>query len=74
MAIRGQATDIEIHAKEILKVREQLNQILANHSGQSLETIHIDTERDNFMDSHTAVEYGMVDKVLDSRSKEPVSE
>ena len=71
---QGQATDIEIHAKEILKVREQLNQILANHSGQSLEMIHVDTERDNFMDSYTAVEYGLVDKVLDSRSSEAVTE
>ena len=71
---QGQASDIEIHAKEILKVREQLNQILANHSGQPLDTIHVDTERDNFMDSHTAVEYGLVDKVLDNRSVEPVAE
>lgn len=71
---QGQASDIEIHAKEILKVREQLNNILATHSNQSLETIQLDTERDNFMDSHTAVEYGLVDKVLESRDIEPVAE
>ncbi|MDH3354749.1 MAG: ATP-dependent Clp endopeptidase proteolytic subunit ClpP [Chromatiales bacterium] len=71
---QGQATDIEIHAKEILKVREQLNSILANHSGQPMDTIQLDTERDNFMDGETAVKYGLVDKVLDSRSKEAATE
>ncbi len=71
---QGQASDIEIHAKEILKVREQLNNILATHSKQPIETIQLDTERDNFMDSHTAVEYGLVDKVLDNRDIEPVAE
>jgi ATP-dependent Clp protease protease subunit len=70
---QGQATDIEIHAREILKVREQLNKILANHSGQPLDIIHNDTERDNFMDSHTAVKYGLVDKVLGNRSNEPAT-
>ncbi len=64
---QGQASDIEIHAKEILKVREQLNKILASHSKQQIETIQLDTERDNFMDSHAAVTYGLVDKVLDTR-------
>ncbi|MBE9559172.1 MAG: ATP-dependent Clp endopeptidase proteolytic subunit ClpP [Proteobacteria bacterium] len=64
---QGQASDIEIHAKEILKIREQLNQLLANHSGQSIETIDNDTERDNFMGADEAVEYGMVDEVLKSR-------
>lgn len=71
---QGQASDIEIHAKEILKVREQLNSILASHSSQPIETIQQDTERDNFMDSHAAVDYGLVDKVLDSRDAEPVTE
>ena len=71
---QGQATDIEIHAKEILKVREQLNRILASHSKQPIETILLDTERDNFMDSHTAVEYGLVDSVLENRNVEPVAE
>lgn len=64
---QGQAMDIEIHAKEILKIREQLNQLLANHTGQSIETIDKDTERDNFMDADTAVKYGLVDEVLKSR-------
>jgi ATP-dependent Clp protease protease subunit len=64
---QGQATDIEIHAKEILKIREQLNQLLANHTGQSIETIDKDTERDNFMGADTAVEYGIIDQVLKDR-------
>jgi ATP-dependent Clp protease, protease subunit len=66
---QGQASDIEIHAKEIIKVRHELNSILASHSGQSLEQIEEDTERDNFMDSAAAVSYGMVDKVLEGRSE-----
>ncbi len=65
---QGQATDIEIHAKEILKIREQLNQLLANHSGRSIESIDKDTERDNFMGAEQAVEYGLIDKVLSIRS------
>jgi len=64
---QGQASDIEIHAKEILKIREQLNQLLANHTGQSIETIDADTERDNFMGADEAVEYGIVDEVLNTR-------
>ena len=64
---QGQATDIEIHTKEILKIREQLNQLLANHSGQSIETIGTDTERDNFMSAETAADYGLIDEVLSSR-------
>ncbi len=64
---QGQASDIEIHAKEILKIREQLNQLLADHTGQTIETIDKDTERDNFMASEEAVEYGLIDKVLESR-------
>jgi len=67
---QGQATDIEIHAREILKVREQLNRILSNHSGQPIERIQEDTERDNFMSGEQAVEYGLIDKVLDQRVKE----
>jgi ATP-dependent Clp protease protease subunit len=66
---QGQATDIEIHAREILKVREQLNRILSNHSGQPIERIQVDTERDNFMGGHEAMEYGLIDKVLDVRAK-----
>lgn len=64
---QGQATDIEIHTKEILKIREQLNQLLADHSGQSIETIGNDTERDNFMSAETAAEYGLIDEVLSTR-------
>ena len=64
---QGQAMDIEIHAKEILKIREQLNQLLANHTGQSIETIDKDTERDNFMGADTAVKYGLIDEVLKTR-------
>ncbi len=64
---QGQAMDIEIHTKEILKIREQLNQLLAKHSGQSIETIDKDTERDNFMDADTAVKYGLIDEVLKTR-------
>jgi ATP-dependent Clp protease protease subunit len=64
---QGQATDIDIHAREILKVREQLNEILATHTGQSVKTIAKDTDRDNFMDPSEALEYGLVDQILDSR-------
>ena len=64
---QGQATDIDIHAREILKMREQLNQLLADHTGQTIETIGSDTERDNFMDPATAKEYGLIDHILDSR-------
>lgn len=71
---QGQATDIEIHAREIIKVRSELNKILALHSGQTLETIQDDTERDNFMDSATAVKYGMVDQLLEARSGAQVEE
>ena len=70
---QGQATDIDIHAREILKIREELNHILAKHTGQSVERIAEDTERDNFMDSQTAMEYGLVDEVLDQR-KEKITE
>jgi ATP-dependent Clp protease protease subunit len=64
---QGQATDIEIHAKEILLLRQRLNTILAHHTGQSLETIAVDTERDNFMGGDDAVDYGLIDSVLSSR-------
>jgi ATP-dependent Clp protease, protease subunit len=64
---QGQASDIDIHAREILKVREQLNGLLAHHTGQSIETIGKDTERDNFMGAETAVAYGLIDEVLKSR-------
>lgn len=64
---QGQATDIDIHAREILKIRDELNRVLAHHTGQSLETIAKDTDRDNFMDAETAVAYGLVDEVLTQR-------
>lgn len=64
---QGQASDIDIHAREILKIREKLNQLLAHHTGQSLETIDNDTERDNFMDAEMAKNYGLIDEVLTSR-------
>lgn len=64
---QGQATDIDIHAREILNMRDRLNSILANHTGQTLDKIAEDTERDNFMSAEEAAEYGMIDKVLDSR-------
>jgi ATP-dependent Clp protease protease subunit len=67
---QGQATDIAIHAKEILRCRETLNGILAYHTGQSLDRIQADTERDNFMSSMDAMSYGLIDKVLDKRTKE----
>ncbi len=67
---QGQASDIDIHAKEILKVREELNRVLAHHTGQSLKTIAKDTDRDNFMDAKTAKAYGLIDEVLDVREKE----
>jgi ATP-dependent Clp protease protease subunit len=63
----GQATDIEIQAKEILFLRERLNTLLAEHTGQSLEVIERDTERDRFMSSEQSVEYGLVDEVIASR-------
>ncbi len=65
---RGQASDIEIHAREILKMRAELNSVLAKHTGQPLERIEQDTDRDNFMDARTACEYGLVDEVLTVRS------
>jgi ATP-dependent Clp protease protease subunit len=63
----GQASDIDIHAKEILKVREKLNLILKKHTGQSLKTIQKDTDRDNFMSSTEALKYGLIDEVLNKR-------
>lgn len=64
---QGQATDIEIHAREIMKVKERLNTIMAKHTGQSVENIQRDTDRDNFMGADAAVEYGLIDAVLSTR-------
>jgi len=65
---QGQASDIDIHAREILKVRAQLNEILAEHTGQTVDKIAKDTERDNFMDPQQAQEYGLIDKVFENRT------
>jgi ATP-dependent Clp protease protease subunit len=65
---QGQASDIDIHAKEILKTRERLNEILAKHTGQPMERIQTDTDRDRFMGGEEAVEYGLIDEVLVNRS------
>ncbi len=62
--MQGQATDIKIHAERILRTRDQLNKILAKHTGQSIQIIERDTERDNFMDAKQAVHYGLIDKVI----------
>ena len=67
---QGQASDIEIHAKEILSIRERLNGILAKHTGQEIKKIKKDTDRDNFMSSEQAQEYGLIDSVLDNRPEE----
>ena len=64
---QGQASDIEIHAKEIVYLKEKLNEILSKHTGQPLEKIAIDTDRDNFMSASNAVDYGMVDEVIAKR-------
>ncbi|MBI5861199.1 MAG: ATP-dependent Clp endopeptidase proteolytic subunit ClpP [Rhodocyclales bacterium] len=66
---QGQASDIEIHAREILFLKQKLNSMLASHTGQSLERIERDTDRDNFLSADAAVEYGLVDKVLQSRAE-----
>jgi ATP-dependent Clp protease protease subunit len=64
---QGQASDVEIHAREILYVKNRLNEILAKHTGQAIERIAKDTDRDNFLSGEDAVQYGLVDKVLVSR-------
>jgi len=67
---QGQATDIEIHAREILYLRERLNRILADQTGQPIERIALDTERDNFMSAADALGYGLIDKVFTSRTEQ----
>jgi ATP-dependent Clp protease protease subunit len=71
---QGQATDIDIHAREILKLRAQLNEILAAHTGQSVDQIGEDTERDYFMDPRQALDYGLIDKVFESRAVDSAKE
>ncbi|MGJ0490534.1 MULTISPECIES: ATP-dependent Clp endopeptidase proteolytic subunit ClpP [Methylobacter] len=65
---QGQASDIDIHAREILAIREKLNKILSGHTGQPIEKIRLDTDRDNFLSANDAVSYGLIDKVLSSRT------
>jgi ATP-dependent Clp protease protease subunit len=65
---QGQASDFDIHAREILSIRDKLNKILAHHTGQTLKKIEQDTDRDNFLSSDQAVEYGIIDKVLSNRT------
>jgi len=69
---QGQATDIEIHTKEILDARDRLNKILSHHTGQPIDKIKIDTDRDNFMSGEQAKAYGLVDQVLDRRGQLPM--
>jgi ATP-dependent Clp protease protease subunit len=64
---QGQASDIDIHAREVLKLKQRLNELLAKHTGQSIERIERDSDRDNFMDAEAAVEYGLIDTVIDKR-------
>jgi ATP-dependent Clp protease, protease subunit len=64
---QGQASDIDIHAREVLKLRSRLNEILAKHTGQTVERIERDSDRDNFMEAEAAVEYGLIDTVLEKR-------
>jgi ATP-dependent Clp protease protease subunit len=71
--VQGQASDMEIHVRETLGVRDRLNKILAKHTGQSVEKIKTDTDRDNFLSAVDAVEYGLIDKVLEKRGETPPS-
>jgi ATP-dependent Clp protease protease subunit len=72
--MQGQAVDMEIHAREILYIRHRLNELLAKHTGQSVDKIKHDTDRDNFMDGDQAVKYGLIDKVLAARRQTPEGE
>ena len=65
--LQGQATDIDIHAKDIMRLRGRLNEILARHTGQSIEKINLDTERDFILEAEDALEYGLIDKIIVSR-------
>jgi ATP-dependent Clp protease protease subunit len=65
---QGQASDIEIHAKEILYLKDKLNNILSTHTGQTIDKVSQDTDRDNFMSAQDAMDYGLIDKVIASRS------
>ena len=72
--VQGQATDIDIHAKEILRMREELNALLVKHTGQTMKKIDKDTDRDMFMSSEQAVKYGIIDQVITSRNPETPSD
>jgi ATP-dependent Clp protease protease subunit len=67
--VQGQASDMEIHVRETLGIRDRLNKILAKHTGQSVEKIKLDTDRDNFLSATDAVEYGLIDKILEKRGE-----
>ena len=69
---QGQASDIDIHAREILLIRDKLNKVLSHHTGQPIEKVQIDTDRDNFLSPEDAVSYGLIDKVLTNRTNPPV--
>jgi ATP-dependent Clp protease, protease subunit len=69
----GQASDIEIHAKEVLYLKKKLNEMMAQHTGQPMETIERDTDRDNFMGAEDAVKYGLIDRVLKNRTESAVA-
>ena len=69
--LQGQATDIDIHAREILRMRERLNEILVHHTGQPMKRIQDDTERDYIMTAEQAKEYGLIDEVFVSKKKQP---
>jgi ATP-dependent Clp protease protease subunit len=71
---QGQATDIEIHAREMLKMKDTLNRILSNHTGQPIEKIHVDTDRDFFMSGEDAKAYGIVDEVIAKKPSRPAKE
>jgi ATP-dependent Clp protease protease subunit len=69
---QGQASDIDIHAREVLKLRSRLNEIMAKHTGQTVERVERDSDRDNFMEASAAVEYGLIDTVLEKRAEAAV--
>ncbi len=70
---RGQATDIEIEAKEVVRIKHTLNEMLAKHTGKTLEEIERDTDRDNFMSAQEAMEYGLIDRVIEERTQEAIA-
>ncbi|MDC0435523.1 ATP-dependent Clp protease proteolytic subunit, partial [bacterium] len=67
---QGQATDIDIHAREILSIKERMNRLMAHHSGQTIEKIKEDTERDRFLTAEDALDYGLIDRIVQTRDEE----